>query len=139
MMSIGPTEIAGIVSQASPFSASETVDRLVAALEAAGATLFTVIDQSGEAERVGLSLRETKVLIFGNPSAGTPIMAAAPLAALDLPLKILVWADDRGAVWMSCLSAQWLAERHGLSPELAKALAAPERLSSLVATAGRLA
>lgn len=95
--------------------------------------MFAVIDHSGEAEQVGLPLRDTKLMIFGNPLAGTPVMQAAPLAALDLPLKILVWADEAGAVWMTFLSAAWLAERHDLSDDLAIALTAPEKFANKVA------
>jgi uncharacterized protein (DUF302 family) len=110
-----------------------TVDRLTEVIQAAGARIFTVVDHSGEAERVGLSLRDTKLLIFGNPAAGTPVMAASPLVALDLPLKVLVWADDGGSVWMSYLDPAWLAARHGLSGDLAAPLSAAERLTHRVA------
>ena len=89
-----------------------------------------MVDHSGEAQRVGLSLRETKLLIFGNPVGGTPVMVASPLAAIDLPLKVLVWADDAGVVWMSYLTPHWLAERHGLSEELVAPLRAPEVITS---------
>lgn len=123
----------GIVHRPSPFSVAGTVERLTAAIAAAGAKLFVVIDHSGEAERAGLSLRDTKVLVFGNPSAGTPVMQASPLTALDLPLKVLVWADDDGTVWMSYLSGHWLAERHGIPAELAKPLSAVDALTSRIA------
>ncbi len=92
----GPTK--GIVHKKSPLSVSETVNRLSEAIRAVGATLFVVINHSGEAERVGLSLRDTKLIILGNPIAGTPAMQASPLAAIDLPLKVLVWVDESGAV-----------------------------------------
>jgi uncharacterized protein (DUF302 family) len=91
------------------------------------------VDHSGEAESAGLSLRDTKLVVFGNPLAGTPVMGASPLAALDLPLKVLVWADDEGTVWMSYLAAEWLAGRHGTAAELTKPLAAPDSLTSRVA------
>jgi uncharacterized protein (DUF302 family) len=123
----------GIVHRRSPLSVAETVDRLSAAIAAAGARVFTVIDHSGEAERAGLSMRETKVVIFGSPVAGTPVMVASPLAALDLPLKVLVWADDGGAVWMTYASARWLADRHGVPEDLARPLGAPEALTGRVA------
>jgi uncharacterized protein (DUF302 family) len=112
---------------------AETVDRLVEAIQAAGAKLFLVVDHSGEAERVGLRLRDTKLLIFGNPAAGTPAMVASPLAALDLPLKVLVWADDDGGVWMSYLDSVWLAARHGLAATVAAPLSAAARLTDHVA------
>jgi uncharacterized protein (DUF302 family) len=122
----------GILHRQSPFGVAGTIERLAEAISGAGAKLFVVIDQSGEAERAGLSLRDTKLLVFGNPVAGTPVMEAAPLAALDLPLKILVWADDAGRVWMSYLSGEWLADRYEIPAELAKALAATEVLTSRV-------
>jgi uncharacterized protein (DUF302 family) len=115
----------GIVSKPSPFSVAETVSRLTEVIAAAGAKVFAVIDQSAEARAVGQSLRETTLVIFGNPAGGTPVMAAAPLAAMDLPLKVLVFADDDGAVWMSYLDRAWLADRYQLAPDLAAPLAAP--------------
>jgi uncharacterized protein (DUF302 family) len=123
----------GVVRRKSPWSVTETVERLVATIEAAGATVFTTVDHSGEAERVGLSLRETKVLVFGNPAAGTPLMQVQPLVALDLPLKILVWRDDSDEVWMTWLAGPWLAERYGIATDLAKVLSAPDGLTRSVA------
>ena len=128
----GTVPVDGIVSTRSPLPLRDTVERLSLLIGAAGATLFGVIDQSCEAEQVGLTLRDTKLLIFGNPAAGTPVMAAAPLSALDLPLKILVWQDDDGAVWMSYLDAGWLAGRHGLARELTAPLAAPAGLTARI-------
>lgn len=132
----GTAQTAGIIHKPSPHPVADTVIRLTEAIRAAGARLFAVIDHSGEAARSGLSLRDTKLLIFGSPVAGTPAMAASPLAAIDLPLKILVWADDGGAIWMSYLDPAWLAARHGLSPQLAAPLSAVERLTDHVAAAG---
>jgi uncharacterized protein (DUF302 family) len=132
----GPTgarAISGVVSRRSPLPVAETVDRLVTAIRAAGAKLFVLVDHSGEAQRVGMALRDTKLLVFGNPAGGTPAMVASPLAALDLPLKVLVWMDDDGTVWMSYLDAGWLAARHGLASELAAPLAAVDRLTAQVA------
>jgi uncharacterized protein (DUF302 family) len=126
-----PTD--GIVHKRSALSVAATVDRLTELIQAAGAKLFSAVDHSGEAEKVGLSLRDTKLLIFGNPAAGTPVMAASPLAALDQPLKVLVWADDGGSVWMSYLDPAWLAARHGLSGDLAGPLSAAGRLTDRVA------
>ena len=91
-------------------------------LEAKGIKVFAVIDHSGEAERVGLKLRDTKLVVFGSPKAGTPVMVAAPLIALDLPLKILVWADDV-QTRVSCTAPSTLAVRYDLSDELMAALA----------------
>ncbi|HEY1626159.1 MAG TPA: DUF302 domain-containing protein [Streptosporangiaceae bacterium] len=123
----------GIVSKPSPLGVAETVTRLTEAIAAAGAKLFAVIDQSEQARAVGQSLRETTLVIFGNPVAGTPVMAAAPLAAMDLPLKVLVFADDDGAVWMSYLDRAWLAARYQLTQELAAPLAAPAVLVAKIA------
>jgi uncharacterized protein (DUF302 family) len=111
-----------MVTKASPWSVAETVARLEAVVAARGLKLFAVIDHSGEAVASGLELRDTKVVIFGSPVAGTPVMAAAPLAALDLPLKVLVWADgDQTNV--SYTAPAELASRYGLSEELAGRLA----------------
>ena len=128
----GTHPIDGIVSTRSPLSVAATAERLATLIGAAGATLFGVIDQSAEAEQAGLSMRATRLVIFGSPAAGTPVMAAAPLAALDLPLKILVWQDDDGAVWMSVLDPAWLADRHGLTGSLAAPLSAPAALTARV-------
>ena len=121
----------GIVTRPSPFSVSDTIDRLQKAFASKGVRLFALIDHSGEAEKVGLAMPPTQLLIFGNPAAGTPVMLAAPSAALDLPLKILVWQDPAGAVQISWNSPVWLQQRHGLPDELLKVLAAPEALSTL--------
>lgn len=123
----------GIVSTRSPRPVGDTVARLSELIRGAGATLFAVIDQSGEAERAGLTLRDTTLLIFGSPAAGTPIMAADPYAAIDLPLKIVVWQDDDGAVWMTYQDPAWLAARHGLTGPLAAALSAPAALTAKAA------
>lgn len=123
----------GIVSKRSPFSVDETVSRLTESMEAAGAKVFAVIDQSAEARKVGQSLRDTQLVIFGNPAGGTPIMASVPLAALDLPLKILVFADDDGKVWMTYLDRNWLSSRYGLSHQQSAPLAAPAVLVAKMA------
>ena len=128
--------IDGVVHRRSSYSVDETLDRLSEAIETAGAKMFTVIDQSAEAESVSLQLRDTVLVIFGNPAAGTPVMEAAPLSALDLPLKVLIWVDDYGEVWMSYLSAEWLAARYILAPDLIKPLSAPEILTGVVARSG---
>jgi uncharacterized protein (DUF302 family) len=129
----GARPTSGVVHKRSPLSVAETVERLAMAIRAAGATLFFVVDHSGEAQRVGMALRDTKLLVFGNPVGGTPAMVASPLVALDLPLKILVWMDDDGAVWISYLDAAWLAARHGLATELAAPLSAVDGLTAQVA------
>jgi uncharacterized protein (DUF302 family) len=132
-MPAGARPADGIISTRSPHSVGDTVARLSELIRGAGATLFAVIDQSGEAERAGLTLRDTKLLIFGNPSAGTQIMAANPLTAIDLPLKIVVWEDDDKAVWMTYLDPAWLAARYGLTGPLAAPLSAPAALTAKAA------
>ena len=121
----------GIVTQQSVHSVDETVRKLEDALRAKGITLFAAIDHSGEAEKVGLRMPNTKLLIFGHPKAGTPIMIASPSAAIDLPLKILVSEDGAGDVWLSYNSTSYLQVRHGFSPELAKSIAVVEVLAKI--------
>ena len=104
----------GIIHQPSHHSVDETVEKLKGILQAKGVTLFALVDHSGEAEKVGMKMRPTKLLIFGSPSAGTPLMLAAPSLALDLPLKVLIREDDNGRVWVSYNSPDYLKERHGL-------------------------
>jgi len=104
----------------------ETVARLKTILQAKGVWLFAEVDHSGEAAKAGLTMRPTKLLIFGNPKAGTPIMVAAPASAIDLPLKILVWEDPQGKVFASYNTATYLQERYDLPPELLKTLAVVE-------------
>ena len=106
------------MTKPSPESVDETVQRLTGLIEDKGLKLFTVIDHSGEARRAGLKMLDTKLVIFGSPSAGTPIMVAEPLAAIDLPLKVLVWADSDGATWVSFNSPAYLAGRHHLTADL---------------------
>lgn len=120
-----------LVTKLSPFSVSDTVARLSALIAERGITLFGVIDHSGEAHARGLELRDTKVVIFGNPEAGTPVMQAAPLAALDLPLKVLVWADGEQTK-LTYAPPAMLAARYGLSPELADRLRAVDALTDAV-------
>lgn len=123
----------GIVSKPSKHSVEQTVETLTHILEAKGVALFALIDHSGEAEKVGLKMRPTKLVIFGNPQAGTPLMLASPSSAIDLPLKILVWEDGQGKVWLSYNSPEYLRERHGLPQELMQNIAIIE---TLVAKAG---
>jgi uncharacterized protein (DUF302 family) len=110
-----------IVTKESPWTVEETGARLEAVIAAKGLELFAVIDHSGAARAHGLQLRETKVVVFGSPVAGTPVMDAAPLAALDLPLKVLVW-DDGGQTKLSYLAPAELAARYGLDDTLAQGL-----------------
>jgi len=119
---------ADVVTKLSPHSVSETVSKLTGIISTKGIRLFAVIDQSAEARQAGLSLRETTLVIFGSPAAGTPVMAAAPLAALDLPLKVLVW-DDGGQTKVSYYAPDALAARHHLDVALAGNLAAINALT----------
>jgi len=119
---------AGIVEIASPHSVEDTVAKLKATLDAKGVILFALVDHSGEAEKAGMKMPATKLLIFGSPKAGTPVMLAAPSSAIDLPLKVLVREDSDGKVWMSYNSPAYLAERHGVSAQMAAALNAVEGL-----------
>jgi uncharacterized protein (DUF302 family) len=113
----------GIVNLPSHHSVDETVERVKELLQTKGITLFAVIDHSGEAEKVGMKMPPTKLLIFGSPKGGTPLMLAAPSIAIDLPLKILVWQDKEGKVWVSYNSPDYLASRHGLPPQLEQNIA----------------
>ena len=131
----GAPPVDGLVPTRSSHTVGETVDRLTQAIGAAGATLFAVVDHSGEAERAGLSLRDTTLLIFGNPKGGTPAMVATPAIAIDLPLKLLVWQDDNEAVWISHIDPDWLAVRYGLATDLAAPLAAAGALAAKVSGA----
>ena len=113
----------GLVSLRSRYSVDETVSRLQVMLGERGVTLFALIDHSGEAEKVGLQMRPTRLLIFGSPNAGTPLMVAVPTIAIDLPLKLLVWEDVAGKVWISFNSAEYLRNRHHLPQELVENIA----------------
>jgi uncharacterized protein (DUF302 family) len=119
---------ANIVTKTSPVSVTDTVSRLTQALASKGMKLFAVIDQREEARRVGLDLRETTLVMFGSPTAGTPVMVASPLAALDLPLKVLVWADG-AETRVSYEAPSALAARYRLSPDLASNLAGIDGLT----------
>ena len=123
----------GITDIPSSHSVDQTVERLKGILEAKGATLFALIDHSGEAEKAGLNMRPTKLLIFGSPKAGTPVMLAAPSSAIDLPLKILIWEDAQGKVWVSYNSPEYLQERHDVPKELLQNIAAAETLAAKAA------
>jgi uncharacterized protein (DUF302 family) len=117
-----------ITTKLSPLPVPDTVSRLIELVTSKGFKVFAVVDHSGEAHDAGLELRDTKVVIFGNPVGGTPVMAAAPLAALDLPLKVLVWADD-AQTKVSYLRPGALAVRYGLGPALAARLAGIDGLT----------
>jgi uncharacterized protein (DUF302 family) len=113
----------GIISQLSQYSVPVTIDRLEAVLQVKGITIFARIDQQAEAEKVGLSLCPTQLLLFGNPKAGTSLMVAEPTIALDLPLKILAWEATDGEVWVSYNDPNYLKQRFSLSDELVKNIA----------------
>lgn len=128
-------ETAGFVSQRSQHSVDETVARLEKILEAKGVKLFALVDHSGEAKKAGMEMRPTKLVIFGNPAAGTPVMLAAPTIAIDLPLKILVWEDGDGVVWLSWNGPEYLEQRHHVPVELMKNLGAAAALAAKAAEA----
>jgi uncharacterized protein (DUF302 family) len=123
----------GIVAIPSNHSVDQTVERLKAILEANGVTIFALIDHSGEAEKAGLKMPRTKLLIFGSPKAGTPVMLAAPSIAIDFPLKILIWEDGQRKVWVSYNSAVYLKQRHGVPAELMQNIAVVETLAAKAA------
>ena len=123
----------GIVDKPSSHSVDQTVEKLKTILQSKGVTLFALVDHSGEAEKVGMKMRPTKLLIFGNPKGGTPLMLAAPSVAIDLPLKILVWEDGSGKVWVSYNSPEYLKERHGLPQDLLQNIAVVETLAAKAA------
>jgi uncharacterized protein (DUF302 family) len=120
----------GIINRPSNHSVDQTAEKLKAILQAKGVALFALVDHSGEAGRVGMKMPPTKLLIFGNPKAGTPLMLAAPSSAIDLPLKILVWEDGQSKVWISYNSPQYLQKRHGLPQDLMQNIAVVETLAA---------
>ena len=128
-----PNRDRGIIDTLSNHSVDETVEKLKGILQAKGVTIFAVVDHSGEAEKVGMKMRPTKLLIFGSPKAGTPVMLAAPSSAIDLPLKILIWEDREGKVWVSYNSLPYLQERHGLPKKLLQNIGVVETLATKAA------
>jgi uncharacterized protein (DUF302 family) len=123
----------GIIDKPSNHSVNDTVDKLKNILQSKGVTLFALVDHSGEAEKVGMKMAPTKLLIFGNPKAGTPLMLAAPSSAIDLPLKILIWQDAQEKVWVSYNDPGYLKERHGLPQDLLQNIAIVETLATKAA------
>jgi uncharacterized protein (DUF302 family) len=123
----------GIVNKPSKHSVDDTLGKLQNTLETKGIAVFALVDHSGEAAKVGMKMRPTKLLIFGNPKGGTPLMIAAPSIAIDLPLKILIWEDDQEKVWVSYNTTEYLAERHGLPPQLAQNIGFIASLASNIA------
>lgn len=123
----------GVVTIASHHSVDETVKLLESLLRAKGVKVFALVDHSGEAKAVGLDMRPTKLLIFGNPKAGTPLMVASPSIALDLPLKVLVWEDADAKVWISYNAATYLQRRHNVPQDLVPTLAVVEAVAAKAA------
>jgi uncharacterized protein (DUF302 family) len=113
----------GIIDVPSRYSVPETLARLQSILKEKNITVFALIDHSGEAEKAGLKMRPTQLLVFGSPKGGTPLMVAAPRLAIDLPLKALAWQDEEGQVWLSYNSPEYLQQRHGFPAELMKNIA----------------
>ena len=120
--------VEGVVTKPSSFTIAETLERLENVIRSKGLTIFALIDHSGEAERIGLRMQDAKLLIFGSPKAGTPLMIASPLLALDLPLKALVWKDKEGRVLVSYNSVPYLTDRYNLPVELTKNIAGIDAL-----------
>ena len=123
----------GIINTPCHHSVDQTVEKLKGILQAKGVTLFALIDHSGEAEKVGMKMLPTKLLVFGSPNAGTSLMLAVPNIAIDLPLKILIWEDIHGKIWVSYNSPAYLQERYSLPPELMQTIAGVETLAAKVA------
>jgi uncharacterized protein (DUF302 family) len=123
----------GIVDKPSNHSVDEIVEKLKQILQSKGVTLFATVDHSGEAAKAGMKMPPTKLLIFGSPKAGTPLMLATPSVAIDFPLKILIWEDTQGKVWVSYNSPSYLQERHGIPAELMQNIAIIEALAAKAA------
>ena len=123
----------GLIDILGNHSVDKTVEKLKGILQAKNITLFALVDHSGEAAKAGMKMRPTKLLIFGSPKGGTPVMLAAPSIAIDLPLKILIWEDGQGKVWVTYNSPAYLQERHGLPAELLPNISVIEALVKAVA------
>ena len=123
----------GLIDLPSKHSVDETLHRLRGILAAKNITLFSVVDHSGEAAKVGMKMLPTKLVIFGNPKAGTPVMIASPRSAIDLPLKILIWEDDHGKVWITYNSPAYLQQRHNVPAEVLPNISVIEALAKAVA------
>jgi uncharacterized protein (DUF302 family) len=124
----------GLISKSSKYSVAETADKLENVLKSKGMTIFARVDHAGEAAKVGLTMRPTVLLIFGNPKGGTPLMVAAPTAAIDLPMKALMWQDAKGKVWLSYNTVSYIKERHdmkGMDEAVKKLDATLDKLSNM--------
>jgi uncharacterized protein (DUF302 family) len=126
-------QVEGLVSVACKRSVAETLAALETALRAKGVKVFAVVDHSGEAEKAGFSMRPTKLIIFGNPKAGTPLMLQAPTVAIDLPVKALIWEDTAGQTWLGYYEPEYLVHKHGLERQFAENLAATTALMQAAA------
>jgi uncharacterized protein (DUF302 family) len=120
---MSPSKENGLIHISSRYPMEEAAQRLELLLQAQGIKIFCTVDHSGEAAKAGLKMRPTQVVIFGNPKGGTAVMLAAPTAAIDLPLKALIWEDGEGKVWLSYNSPEYLKQRHGIPDDLVKNLA----------------
>src|ERR1700674_4630991 len=123
----------GIIDVPSRYSVPETLARLQAILREKGLMVFALVDHSGEAEKAGLTMRPTQLLLFGRPKGGTPCMVGGPRLAIDLPLKTLAWQDEQGKVWLSYNSPEFLQQRHGFPADLLKNIAG---IGALIQKAG---
>ena len=123
----------GLIDLPSKRSVDETLDKLRGILASKSIALFTIVDHSGEAAKVGMKMLPTKLVIFGNPKAGTPVMIASPSSAIDLPLKILIWEDDHGKVWITYNSPAYLQQRHNVPAEVLPNISVVEMLAKAVA------
>jgi uncharacterized protein (DUF302 family) len=123
----------GIICKQSNHSVEDTVEKLKSILQAKGVTLFAIIDHSGEAQKAGLTMRPTKLVIFGNPKGGTPLMVVAPSAAIDLPLKILIYEAPDSTVQVCYSTPSYLQQRHNLPQDLLQNIAVVETLAAKVA------
>ena len=110
----------GMQNISSPYSVPETLQRIEAVLKEKGLTIFCRVDHSGEAEKAGLKMHPTQLILFGSPKGGTPVMVTSPTIAIDLPLKALVWEDGGGKVWVSYNSPEYLQQRHNVPTDLIK-------------------
>jgi uncharacterized protein (DUF302 family) len=124
------TQDQGLTSIASTRSVDDTVTKIESILKEKSVKIFTIIDHSGEAKQAGLEMHPTKVVIFGNPKGGTPLMLAAPTTAIDLPLKLLVWEDGEGKVWITYNTPQYLQQRHQFPNELIANIAVEEAIAN---------
>ena len=126
-------EVQGLITKPCNRSVGQTVEKLKGILQAKGVSLFALVDHSGEAEKAGMKMLPTKLLIFGNPKSGTPLMITVPSIAIDLPLKILIWEDADGKAWVTYNSPAYLQERYGLPPELMQTITVVETFAMKVA------